>query len=92
MADLQNKAIVVFTGVTIIFLPLSFFASYFGMNLQGIVKTSKTENYFWSVCGSLAVVFIILTTIFAFRHKLARLGVKHVKRTSALAAYGDQLT
>ncbi|RYP19187.1 hypothetical protein DL765_003502 [Monosporascus sp. GIB2] len=30
----SNKAIFVFTGVTVIFLPLSFFTSYFGMNFK----------------------------------------------------------
>ena len=91
MADSQNKAILVFTGVTIIFLPLSFFASYFGMNLQGIVDTSKSETYFWALCGTLALVFIILTTLFAFRHKLAHLLGAKKQKPSGLVPYGDQM-
>lgn len=43
-ADGQNKAVFVFTAVTIVFHPLSFFTSYFGgMNLDGIVNTPRTE-------------------------------------------------
>ncbi|RYO92298.1 hypothetical protein DL762_001747 [Monosporascus cannonballus] len=63
MADTQNKAIFVFTGVTIIFLPLSFFTSYLGMNLQGIVNTDRTEEYFWKVCGSVLIAIILITCL-----------------------------
>src|SRR6266516_2224505 len=41
IADSQNKAILIFTGVTVIFLPLSFCASYFGMNLKGVVDVER---------------------------------------------------
>jgi len=70
ISDSQNKAIFVFTGVTIVFLPLSFFTSYYGMNLKGIADTSKGEAYFWQLCGSIAVVIVVVTTIFAFRQKV----------------------
>jgi Mg2+ and Co2+ transporter CorA len=70
VADSQNKAILVFTGVTIVFLPLSFFTSYFGMNLQGIVDTHKTEKYFWKLCGSLGFVLFFGIALYAFKHKL----------------------
>ncbi|KAI4163034.1 MAG: hypothetical protein LQ342_003352 [Letrouitia transgressa] len=49
LAESNNKAILVFTMVTIIFLPLSFFTSYFGMNLKGFASTTRTESYFWSM-------------------------------------------
>ncbi|KAI9822397.1 MAG: hypothetical protein M1827_000116 [Pycnora praestabilis] len=70
VADSQNKAILVFTGVTIVFLPLSFFTSYYGMNLRGIANTSKTENYFWAVCGTVGFFLVLVTVLIAFRHKL----------------------
>jgi Mg2+ and Co2+ transporter CorA len=70
VADIQNKAILVFTGVTIVFLPLSFFTSYYGMNLKGIIDTTKTVSYFWRVCGSVAFVIIVLAILGAFRHRL----------------------
>jgi Mg2+ and Co2+ transporter CorA len=60
----------VFTGVTIIFLPLSFFTSYFGMNLKGIASTSKTEGYFWEVCGSVGFAIVVLTCLYAFRQAI----------------------
>jgi hypothetical protein len=70
VADSQNKAILVFTGVTIVFLPLSFFTSYFGMNIQGIVDTSNTERDFWRVCGTVGFVLFFLIAFYAFKHKL----------------------
>ncbi|CAI4215690.1 unnamed protein product [Parascedosporium putredinis] len=72
VADSQNKAVLLFTGVTIIFLPLSFFTSYFGMNLQGIVDTKKDESYFWSVCGSIGFVMVFTLVSYAFREDLNR--------------------
>ena len=71
VADSQNKAILIFTVVTIIFLPLSFCASYFGMNLKGVVDAERTERYFWSVCGSTGLVIVIVIAFYAFQHKLA---------------------
>jgi len=70
VADIQNKAILVFTGVTIIFLPLSFFTSYYGMNLRGIIDTAKSETYFWKVCGTVGFCIILIVSLYAFRHKL----------------------
>ncbi|KAL9594822.1 MAG: hypothetical protein Q9219_006813 [cf. Caloplaca sp. 3 TL-2023] len=48
-AESNNQAILVFTVVTVIFLPLSFFTSYFGMNLNDIVDTDKQQSYFWKL-------------------------------------------
>ncbi|KAI0875958.1 hypothetical protein GGS24DRAFT_488982 [Hypoxylon argillaceum] len=85
IADNKNKAIFVFTGVTIIFLPLSFFTSYFGMNLEGIAGTSKTETYFWEVCGTISVVIILVFGIFALRYRIMeQLNSFRVQRTASV--------
>ena len=73
VSDSQNKAILVFTGVTIVFLPLSFFTSYYGMNLTGIATTVKDEAWFWKVCGSAAFAIVVIVTLGAFRHNLRSL-------------------
>ncbi|KAI4186950.1 MAG: hypothetical protein L6R41_003145 [Letrouitia leprolyta] len=70
VSDSQNKAILIFTGVTIVFLPLSFFTSYYGMNLSTIVNTPRTEGYFWKVCGSIALFIVVVVSLASFRHHL----------------------
>ncbi|KAL8872906.1 MAG: hypothetical protein Q9174_001543, partial [Haloplaca sp. 1 TL-2023] len=39
LVDDNNRAVFVFTLITVLFLPLSFVAGYFGMNLAGIADT-----------------------------------------------------
>lgn len=70
IAESNNQAILVFTIVTVVFLPLSFFTSYFGMNLKGIADTERNERYFWTVCGSTTVSIVILTLLFGFRRQI----------------------
>ncbi|KAL8784546.1 MAG: hypothetical protein Q9213_003894 [Squamulea squamosa] len=82
VSDSQNKAVLIFTGVTIVFLPLSFFTSYYGMNLSTIVDKPRTEGYFWKVCGSIALFIVLVVTLGASRHWLkqmwrSRRRVKH---------------
>ena len=69
MADTQDKATIIFTGVTVIFLPLSFFTSYYGMNLEGISDSSRDEHYFWKVCGTISLIIILFVTLGAFSHR-----------------------
>lgn len=70
IADSNNQAILVFTVVTVIFLPLSFFTSYFGVNLKGVADTEKDERYFWKVCGSTTASIVLLTLLFGFKNRL----------------------
>ncbi|KAH7408231.1 hypothetical protein DE146DRAFT_645631 [Phaeosphaeria sp. MPI-PUGE-AT-0046c] len=72
VADNQNKAILVFTGVTVVFLPLSFFTSYFGMNLDGLANTTRTEKYFWKVCGTTGFVIVLALVLYVQRIRIAR--------------------
>lgn len=45
----NSKAIMVFTIVTIIFLPLSFVAAVFGMNTSDIRDMSNDQGQFWKI-------------------------------------------
>jgi len=75
----------VFTVVTVIFLPLSFFTSYYGMNLTDFVNTAKTQGYFWKVCGSATLAIVVFTALSAFRHQLRRaLRSRLIKEPSAM--------
>lgn len=52
----HGKAIMVFTVVTIIFLPLSFVTSFFGMNTIDIRDMSSSQSLFWAVAIPLTAV------------------------------------
>lgn len=62
----HGKAVLVFTIVTIIFLPLSFVASYLGMNTYDIRNMRRNQNLFWIVAGSLTAGTVSLAMILAF--------------------------
>lgn len=48
----------IFTTITIIFLPLSFFTSYSGMNLTEISIRQHDSKFFWLVSGPILIVVI----------------------------------
>ena len=70
IAESNNKAILVFTVVTIVFLPLSFFTSYYGMNFKGNYSLLSGQGYFWGVCGSITAVIVISTLVYGFKDRL----------------------
>ncbi|KAL8987816.1 MAG: hypothetical protein Q9169_008650, partial [Polycauliona sp. 2 TL-2023] len=54
--DRQEGAILVFTIVTIIFLPLSFVSSFFGMNTSDIRSMSRPQWVFWAAAIPLTTI------------------------------------
>ena len=48
LANDNSRAIFIFTFVTILFLPLGFVASYFGVNVQGISETEHLVTFLGS--------------------------------------------
>ncbi|CAO2655561.1 Nn.00g043640.m01.CDS01 [Neocucurbitaria sp. VM-36] len=62
----HGKAILVFTIVTIIFLPLSFISSFFGMNFSDIRDMERTQGLFWIVACSLTVATLVFSLFLAF--------------------------
>jgi Mg2+ and Co2+ transporter CorA len=62
----HGKAILVFTIVTIIFLPLSFVTSFFGMNFSDIRDMESTQRRFWLVGGCLTVATVAFSLFLAF--------------------------
>lgn len=65
----HGKAILVFTIVTIIFLPLNFVSSFFGMNFSDIRDMAQTQWLFWAValCVTAGVVALSLFVAFSGR-------------------------
>lgn len=62
----HGKAIMVFTIVTVIFLPLSFLTSYFGMNFADIRDTTQEQSYFWVFATSITVGVVAVSIVLAF--------------------------
>lgn len=62
----HGKAILVFTIVTIIFLPLSFVSSFFGMNTIDIRNMTSSQGVFWIVSSCLTVGVVGFAVFLAF--------------------------
>jgi Mg2+ and Co2+ transporter CorA len=71
--DSNNKAILVFTIVTIFFLPLTFVSGFFGMNLSGISGTTNKASHFWEIAVPLTGAIAIPCLLLAFWSRLLRL-------------------
>ncbi|KAL8813811.1 MAG: hypothetical protein Q9223_006928 [Gallowayella weberi] len=63
--DRQEAAIVVFTVVTIIFLPLSFVTSFFGMNTTDIRDTNYPQWIFWATALPLTIAVVAIALFVA---------------------------
>lgn len=78
LADIKiedhGKAILTFTIVTIIFLPLPFVCSYLGMNSVDIRSTTSTQSLFWYTALPLASVLMLTAWTLVFQaHRLRQI-------------------
>ena len=82
----QSRAIMVFTIFTIVFLPLSFFSSVFGMNARewSGTDTNPELGYIVKVMGAASVTVIVVALFMAFNSR-ARRFVKHLWKRGVLA-------
>lgn len=78
--DDNSKAIFVFTIVTVLFLPMSFVASFFGMNVVGISATTTTLKHFWVIALPLTFGIVIPCTVVALKGEEAYFGVARMFR------------
>ncbi|KAK3074334.1 hypothetical protein LTR53_003324 [Teratosphaeriaceae sp. CCFEE 6253] len=62
----HGKAILVFTVVTIIFLPLNFVSSFFGMNFADIRNMNRNQSLFWAVALCVTFGVVAASTFLAF--------------------------
>ncbi|KAI5837240.1 hypothetical protein DFP73DRAFT_601209 [Morchella snyderi] len=70
--DAQEGTTLIFTIVTTIFLPLSFYTSYYGMNTSDMRSAASTQHDFWTVCGPVSVVIITIALAIGYRKQIAR--------------------
>ena len=66
LQDDNNRAIFIFTFVTVLFLPLSFVAGFFGMNLVGISGTTSTTRHFWVTAAPVTAGIMVLCAAVVF--------------------------
>ena len=78
--DDNSKAIFVFTIVTVLFLPMGFVASLFGMNVIGISSTVTPIRHFWTISLSLTFGLVIPCTIVALKGEEVYFLVKRMSR------------
>lgn len=62
----HGKAILVFTIVTIVFLPLSFVTSFFGMNTKDIRNMESGQGLFWIIACILTTLIVAMALFLAF--------------------------
>lgn len=62
----HGKAILVFTVVTMIFLPLNFVSSFFGMNSSDIRDMAHTQWLFWAVALCVTAGVVAASLFLAF--------------------------
>ncbi|KAH7081271.1 hypothetical protein BKA63DRAFT_503487 [Paraphoma chrysanthemicola] len=64
----QGQAVMLFTVVTIIFLPLSFFTSYFGQNVSEITgdTSNPTTWQLWRTATPISIVVIVTALLVAY--------------------------
>jgi Mg2+ and Co2+ transporter CorA len=67
LQDDSNKAILMFTIVAVIFLPLSFVSGYFGMNFPDLTGTKKHSSHFWTIAAPLTSGILILCVIISVK-------------------------
>lgn len=78
----NNKAVLVFTIVTIIFLPLSVVTSFFGMNVSDIRDMKQGQSLFWAIGLGFTAVVVLVAVLVAFFG--ARLWTAVARRTGLL--------
>ncbi len=55
----QSRSVFIFTGITIVFLPLSFFTSYFSMDVEAVLGSPYNSQAFWMISGPISGCIII---------------------------------
>lgn len=63
----HGKAILVFSIVTAVFLPLSFVTSFFGMNTTDVRNTNHGQGFFWVIAIPVTAGIVGISVLIAYR-------------------------
>lgn len=70
--DDHGKAILVFTVVTLVFLPLSFVASFLGMNTIDIRNQTTSQTLYWIVALPLTAGVMAMALVIGYKYETMR--------------------
>ncbi|KAF2627016.1 hypothetical protein BU25DRAFT_411124 [Macroventuria anomochaeta] len=76
----NSKAILIFTLVTIVFLPLSFVSSVFGMNTVDVRDMASTQTLFWAVALPVTAVVGGLSLLAAYGGPSLQRHIQNLKK------------
>lgn len=93
----HGKAIMAFTIVTVVYLPLSFVTSFFGMNTADVRDTTSTQIVYWAVSLPLTLLTIGVALLIGFKaervqESLGEMFGKQHHANSAIAQQGSMQT
>ena len=83
LQDDNGRAIFIFTFITILFLPLSFVAGFFGMNLKGINGTTSDASLFWKIAVPFTGGIMLLCTAVIIWGEKLWFGIASMRRSCA---------
>jgi Mg2+ and Co2+ transporter CorA len=67
--DDHGKAILVFTIVTLVFLPLSFVASFLGMNTADIRNQTANQALYWIIALPVTAGVVIIALVIGYKYE-----------------------
>lgn len=70
--DDHGKAILVFTVVTLVFLPLSFVASFLGMNTVDIRNQTSNQALYWIIALPVTACVVVLALVIGYKYEAMR--------------------
>lgn len=70
--DDHGKAILVFTIVTLVFLPLSFVSSFLGMNTADIRDQTTDQKLYWMIAVPVTTTVVILALLIGYKYEAMR--------------------
>jgi len=70
--DDHGKAILVFTIVTLVFLPLSFVSSFLGMNTADIRNQTSNQTLYWAIALPVTACVVVLALVIGYKYEAMR--------------------
>lgn len=90
-ARAQAQSVSIFTFITVVFLPLGFFTSYFGIHLNDVKENDLTTGFFWSISAPSSVIIIAVAVLAARWAGLRNEKTSDLENASVLSHTGTEI-